>query len=232
QRWQHRKLPPRKAKGTLLFTAEGWRIQGSANLPTPSIHLRAIAISPSEINVPFRNTTASTPSLPSRATRSPRRARSEPPNPPGRSTRPSNVPTASMPPWSYGQSTPTYSASAGQRLSRRTTSRRLRGREEHHSQDPCPVGPLERRCRSRPRRFRPEVRSTPPGHHPLQTETQRGEQRGFVSLLRGLCGTIRYPLVRDSKVDWDMTEQDALDILTMISLVHRKLDQACNNRTT
>ena len=68
--------------------------------------------------------------------------------------------------------------------------------------------------------------------NPLQTETQRGEQRGFVSLLRGLCGTIRYPLVRDSKVDWDMTEQDALDILTMISLVHRKLDQACNNRTT
>ncbi len=29
-----------------------------------------------------------------------------------------------------------------------------------------------------------------------------------------------------------MTEQDALDILTMISLLHRKLDQACNNRAT
>jgi len=53
-----------------------------------------------------------------------------------------------------------------------------------------------------------------------------------VSLLRGLCGTIRNPLTHDPKVDWDMTEQDALDILTMISLVHRKLDQACNNRTT
>ncbi len=66
----------------------------------------------------------------------------------------------------------------------------------------------------------------------LQTETQRGEQRGFVGLLRGLCGTICNPLTHDPKVDWDMTEQDALDILTTISLVHRKLDQACNNRTT
>lgn len=33
-------------------------------------------------------------------------------------------------------------------------------------------------------------------------------------------------LAHDPKVEWDMTEQDALDILTMISLVHRKLDQA------
>jgi len=66
--------------------------------------------------------------------------------------------------------------------------------------------------------------------NPLQTETQRGEQRGFVSLLKGLYGTIRNPLAHDPKVDWEMTEQDALDILTMISLVHRKLDQAYRYR--
>ena len=42
----------------------------------------------------------------------------------------------------------------------------------------------------------------------------------------GLYGTIRNPLAHDPKVEWDMTEQDTLDILTMISLVHRKLDQA------
>ena len=66
--------------------------------------------------------------------------------------------------------------------------------------------------------------------NPLLTETQRGEQRGFVSLLKGLYGTIRNPLAHDPKVDWDMTEQDALDILTMISLVHRKLDAASRYR--
>lgn len=60
----------------------------------------------------------------------------------------------------------------------------------------------------------------------LDSETLRGEQRGFVSLLKGLYGTIRNPLAHDPKIEWDMDEQDALDILTMISLVHRKLDKA------
>jgi uncharacterized protein (TIGR02391 family) len=62
--------------------------------------------------------------------------------------------------------------------------------------------------------------------NPFQTETQKGEQYGFMNLLKGLYGTIRNPLAHDPKIEWDMTEQDALDILTTISLVHRKLDQA------
>jgi uncharacterized protein (TIGR02391 family) len=62
--------------------------------------------------------------------------------------------------------------------------------------------------------------------NPLKTETQRGEQNGFMNLLKGLYGTIRNPLAHDPKVEWDMGELDTLDILTMISLVHRKLDQA------
>jgi len=62
--------------------------------------------------------------------------------------------------------------------------------------------------------------------NPLSTETQRGEQNGFMNLLKGLYGTIRNPLAHDPKVEWDMSELDTLDILTMISLVHRKLDQA------
>jgi uncharacterized protein (TIGR02391 family) len=57
---------------------------------------------------------------------------------------------------------------------------------------------------------------------PLTTETQRGEQNGFMNLLKGLYGTIRNPLAHNPKVEWDMTEQDTLDILTMISLVQRK----------
>ncbi len=59
----------------------------------------------------------------------------------------------------------------------------------------------------------------------LDTETRRGEQRGFVNLLVGLYGTVRNPLAHDPKIDWDMTEQDALDIMSAISLVHRKLDE-------
>jgi uncharacterized protein (TIGR02391 family) len=60
----------------------------------------------------------------------------------------------------------------------------------------------------------------------LRTETERGEQRGFVNLVVGLFGVIRNPLAHNPKIEWEMNEQDALDILTMISLVHRKLDNA------
>ncbi|MGD9127518.1 MAG: TIGR02391 family protein [Planctomycetia bacterium] len=65
----------------------------------------------------------------------------------------------------------------------------------------------------------------------LDTDTLRGEQRGFVSLLNGLYGTIRNPLAHNAKIEWDMNEQDAIDILTMISFFHRKLDKAYRYRT-
>lgn len=60
----------------------------------------------------------------------------------------------------------------------------------------------------------------------LDSETLQGEQKGFISLLKGLYGTIRNPLAHNPKIEWDMNEQDALDTLTVISLVHRKLDKA------
>jgi uncharacterized protein (TIGR02391 family) len=64
----------------------------------------------------------------------------------------------------------------------------------------------------------------------LATETDRGEQRGFANLLIGLFGTIRNPAAHNPKIEWDMSELDALDILTMASLMHRKIDRA--RRTT
>lgn len=60
----------------------------------------------------------------------------------------------------------------------------------------------------------------------LATETDKGEQRGFVSLLVGVFGTVRNPLAHNAKVEWQMMEQDAMDILTLVSLIHRKLDRA------
>ena len=66
----------------------------------------------------------------------------------------------------------------------------------------------------------------------LATETDRGEQRGFANLLIGLFGTIRNPAAHNPKIEWEMSEQDALDILTMASLVHRKLDRAHRNQGT
>jgi len=60
----------------------------------------------------------------------------------------------------------------------------------------------------------------------LSSETEKGEQRGFANLLIGLFGTIRNPLAHNPKIEWSMSEQDALDILTTASLIHRKLDIA------
>ncbi|MGO3743277.1 TIGR02391 family protein [Kerstersia sp.] len=60
----------------------------------------------------------------------------------------------------------------------------------------------------------------------LTTETEKSEQKGFANLLIGLFGAVRNPLAHAPKTNWPMSEQDALDILTLVSLIHRKLDGA------
>lgn len=58
----------------------------------------------------------------------------------------------------------------------------------------------------------------------LNTESEKSEQRGFANLLIGLFGAVRNPLAHAPKTNWPMSEQDALDIFSLVSLVHRKLD--------
>ena len=58
----------------------------------------------------------------------------------------------------------------------------------------------------------------------LQTETEKSEQKGFTHLLLGVFGAVRNPLAHAPKIIWPMPEQDALDLLTLLSFVHRKLD--------
>jgi uncharacterized protein (TIGR02391 family) len=47
-----------------------------------------------------------------------------------------------------------------------------------------------------------------------------------MNLLKGLFGTFRNTTAHAPKITWDIEEQDALDILSMVSLVHRRLDKA------
>jgi uncharacterized protein (TIGR02391 family) len=58
----------------------------------------------------------------------------------------------------------------------------------------------------------------------LQTPTQWSEQRGVANMLRGIFGAFRNPTAHEAKVSWHMSEQDALDALSVASLLHRKLD--------
>lgn len=57
------------------------------------------------------------------------------------------------------------------------------------------------------------------------TESEKSEQRGFANLIIGMFGAVRNPLAHVPKSQWPMSEQDALDILTLASLIHRKLDR-------
>jgi uncharacterized protein (TIGR02391 family) len=60
----------------------------------------------------------------------------------------------------------------------------------------------------------------------LQTETEQSEQKGFANLLRGTFGTFRNPTAHGPKISWSMPEEDALDLLSLVSYLHRRLDAA------
>lgn len=60
----------------------------------------------------------------------------------------------------------------------------------------------------------------------LKTETDISEQKGFSNMIIGLFGTIRNPTAHSPKICWEISELDALDIFSLISFIHRKLDGA------
>ena len=69
------------------------------------------------------------------------------------------------------------------------------------------------------------------GNHPiiafntLQTETERSEHIGFATLLKGCFAAVRNPLAHQPKIFWN-GEDNAADYFTLISLLHRKLDDS------
>lgn len=58
----------------------------------------------------------------------------------------------------------------------------------------------------------------------LSTETKESEHKGFANLIKGLFGMFRNTTAHAPKITWEINEQDALDILSTISLIHRKLE--------
>lgn len=57
----------------------------------------------------------------------------------------------------------------------------------------------------------------------LQTETEKSEHKGFAALLKGCFAAVRNPLAHEPKILWS-GEDEAADYLSLISLLHRKLD--------
>lgn len=58
----------------------------------------------------------------------------------------------------------------------------------------------------------------------LRTETEKSEHKGFALLLKGCFAAVRNPLAHGPKILWQ-GEDDAADYLSLISLMHRKLDE-------
>ena len=59
----------------------------------------------------------------------------------------------------------------------------------------------------------------------LQTETERSEHKGFSALVKGCFAAARNPRAHIPKI-LSEGEDDAADYLSLVSLLHRKLD-AC-----
>lgn len=59
-----------------------------------------------------------------------------------------------------------------------------------------------------------------------QSTSEKDEHKGFCYLLKGLCGMFRNPEAHEPRVDWEISEQDSLEILGIISYCHRRLDKA------
>ncbi len=62
--------------------------------------------------------------------------------------------------------------------------------------------------------------------NPLGTESERSEQKGFGNLVRGTFGMFRNTTAHEARIHWPMTKDDAEDLLSLVSLIHRRLDAA------
>ena len=60
----------------------------------------------------------------------------------------------------------------------------------------------------------------------LATEWERSEQTGIATLMKGLFSTFRNPAAHAPRVAWATSRSDALDMLTLASMLHRRLDKA------
>lgn len=58
----------------------------------------------------------------------------------------------------------------------------------------------------------------------LETDSQKSEQKGFSNLLCGICSMFRNPTAHEPKITYHINKEDAIDIFTIISFAHRKLD--------
>lgn len=60
----------------------------------------------------------------------------------------------------------------------------------------------------------------------LSSQTERDEQTGLGNLLKGMVGLYRNPTAHDPRLSREISDEELLEVLTMVSMVHRRLDTA------
>lgn len=60
----------------------------------------------------------------------------------------------------------------------------------------------------------------------MSSDSERSEQKGFANLVRGVCSMFRNTTAHEARIHWTMSKEDAEDLLSMVSLIHRRLDNA------
>lgn len=60
----------------------------------------------------------------------------------------------------------------------------------------------------------------------FKSQSEINEHNGFCNLLNGLCGMFRNTTSHEPKINWPIEEQDAIEILGIISYCHRRIDNA------
>ncbi|HTD97777.1 MAG TPA: TIGR02391 family protein [Mucilaginibacter sp.] len=60
----------------------------------------------------------------------------------------------------------------------------------------------------------------------MQNDTQRSEHIGLSNLIKGILGLIRNPTAHTPKIKFVIEEDEALDIMTTVSYIHKLLDKA------
>lgn len=68
----------------------------------------------------------------------------------------------------------------------------------------------------------------------LATDTERDEQKGFANLCKGMLGMFRNPTAHDPRMSRTVTDEELLEVLMLVSMIHRRLDGAIieTNRAT
>jgi uncharacterized protein (TIGR02391 family) len=60
----------------------------------------------------------------------------------------------------------------------------------------------------------------------LTSQTDRDEQTGFANLIKGLSGMYRNPVAHDPRLLRGVSDEQLLELVTTLSMIHRRLDTA------